>query len=200
MEPIDDYARMMSSVKNAIQQRQDKKNNYLLALSDVEAKVTTLKKTQGVAGKEALVQQKEQAVRAAEESRDAAKADYEHVTDRLMSEFDIFRARKAVDLKEIMNSFVEIQVPFRCSLLLSSFFLIPFMNSMVLLQIEHHKRVESIWQEVIPKLNNLPLPEGLLSQESDVSSPPPASTTQHHQHPHHQSNFRDEDDEEYSGV
>lgn len=110
MEPLDDYTRMMNSVKSAIQQRQDKRNVYIAALSDVDAKNAAVKKVQGVVGKEAILRQKEEAVILAEESRDRAKLDYEQVTDRLLAEFETFRARKAIDIKEIVNNFVDMQV------------------------------------------------------------------------------------------
>ena len=37
-EPLSEYVRLIASVKNALQQRTDKKNEYLVALTEVEAK------------------------------------------------------------------------------------------------------------------------------------------------------------------
>ena len=37
-EPLGEYVRLIVSVKNALQQRQDKKADYLASLTDVEAK------------------------------------------------------------------------------------------------------------------------------------------------------------------
>lgn len=110
MEPLDDYSRMMNSVKSAIQQRQDKRNTYIAALADVDAKFSASKKVQGVVGKEAIARQKEEALVLAEEHRDRMKLEYERVTDRLLAEFEVFRVRKAIDIKEIVNNFVDMQV------------------------------------------------------------------------------------------
>lgn len=110
MEPLEDYTRMMYSVKTAIQQRQDKRNAYIAALADVEAKAAAWKKVQGVMGKESMARQKEEIAVLAEEQRDRAKQEYERVTDRLLGEFESFRQRKAIDIKEIVSNFVDLQV------------------------------------------------------------------------------------------
>ena len=110
MEPLDDYARMMNSVKAAIQQRQEKRNAYIAAMADVDGKFAALRKVQGAVGKEAIARQKEEAVTLAEEVRERAKHDYERVTDRLLAEFETFRVRKAIDIKDIVNNFVDLQV------------------------------------------------------------------------------------------
>lgn len=112
MEPLDDYARMMHSVKHAIQQRQEKRNNYITAMADVEGKSLAWKKLQNVPGKEALARQKEEVVLLAEEHRERVKNEYERVTERLLAEFETFRQRKALDIKEIVYNFVELQVMF----------------------------------------------------------------------------------------
>jgi Fe2+ transport system protein B len=110
MEPMDDYARMINSVKNAITVRNEKKNTYILALMDVENKNNALKKIQTTPGKESQVPAKEQALANVEEHRDLTKREYEQVTERLLQEFEGFKAKKSIDLKEIMNNFITIQV------------------------------------------------------------------------------------------
>jgi sorting nexin-1/2 len=131
VEPLEDYARMMSSVKQAITQRQEKRTAYMYALSDVDAKAAALKKVEGFSGsKEVQLRQKQVAARVAEENKELAKAEYERVTDRLLQEFEIFRARKLIDLKEIAIRFADIQV--NCS-----------------------RRSEEAWRELLPKLQTI---------------------------------------------
>jgi sorting nexin-1/2 len=170
MEPLEDYTRMMYSVKTAIQQRQDKRNAYIAALADVEAKAAAWKKVQGVMGKESMARQKEEIAVLAEEQRDRAKQEYERVTDRLLGEFESFRQRKAIDIKEIVSNFVD-------------------------LQIEHDRRMEAIWADVIPKLQSIPLPSGATFEDitASVGGDGTANAS-------NQSNFHEEDDEDYSGV
>lgn len=53
-EPLAEYVRLIASVKNALQQRTDKKTEYLSALTDVEAKQIAHNKLAIVSGKEDL--------------------------------------------------------------------------------------------------------------------------------------------------
>jgi hypothetical protein len=77
---------------------------------DVEAKTAAFRKLQGVAGKEAQAEQKEQAVSAAQDGADAAKLEFEKVSERLLTEFELFKNQKAFDIKEMMTNFVNLQV------------------------------------------------------------------------------------------
>lgn len=185
MEPLDDYARMMHSVKHAIQQRQEKRNNYITALADVEGKTLAWKKLQNVPGKEALARQKEEVVLLAEEHRERVKNEYERVTERLLAEFESFRQRKALDIKEIVYNFVE-------------------------LQIENDRRMEAIWSDILPKLQSIPLPGGVNVEEmfpagnaaaasshnaSALSAAAANLTLNSPPLPKQQSNFREESDD-----
>lgn len=110
VEPLEEYYRMLQCIKVAMQQRTTKKNAYINAMIDVEAKTTAYRKVQGVPGKETQAEQKEQAVIAAQDSADAAKIDFEKVSERLLTEFELFKNQKAFDIKEIMTNFVNLQV------------------------------------------------------------------------------------------
>lgn len=110
LEPMEEYARMLASIKTAMQQRQDKKSVYISAMSDVEAKQNAYKKLLGVPGKEAQASAKEASVQAAQEVTDAAKLDFERVSERLLTEFETFKNQKAMDMKEIILNFVTLQV------------------------------------------------------------------------------------------
>ena len=114
VEPLEEYTRMLQSIKTAIGQRNTKKFAYVNCLIDVEAKTQAYQKLQGVPGKEAQAEQKQQAVTTAQDGADAAKAEFEKVSERLLTEFELFKNQKAFDIKEIMTNFVNLQVLFVC--------------------------------------------------------------------------------------
>lgn len=110
VEPLEEYTRMLQSIKLAMQQRTAKKAAYMSCLLDVETKTLAYKKLLGVPGKETQTEQKEQAVSAAQDGADAAKLEFEKVSERLLTEFELFKNQKAFDIKEIMTNFVNLQV------------------------------------------------------------------------------------------
>ena len=110
VEPLEEYSRMLTSIKLAMQQRAAKKSAYLACLVDVEAKTNAFKKVQNVPGKEAQSEAKEQAVCTSQDGADAAKVEFEKVSERLLTEFELFKNQKAFDIKEIMTNFVNLQV------------------------------------------------------------------------------------------
>lgn len=110
VEPLEEYSRMLQSIKLAMQQRAAKKTAYINCLIDVEAKTNAYRKLQGVPGKEAQAEQKEQAVIVSQDGADAAKAEFEKVSERLLTEFELFKNQKAFDIKDIMTNFVNLQV------------------------------------------------------------------------------------------
>lgn len=110
LEPLEEYARMLNSIKAAMQQRQDKKTAYMNAMGDVEAKSNAYKKVLGVPGKESQAATKENAVNSAQENANAAKDEFEKVSERLLAEFEMFKNQKALDIKEIVMGFINLQV------------------------------------------------------------------------------------------
>lgn len=101
---------MLASIRTALSQRADKKSAYLSAIADYEAKAAAHKKVASTPGKESQVAAKEQSANNAKAAMDKAKEDFEKVSDRLLSEFDTFKAQKASDMKEILINFVQLQV------------------------------------------------------------------------------------------
>lgn len=101
---------MISSIRNAIHQRHTKKSNYISCLVDVEAKQQSYRKVLGVTGKESQVITKEQAVITSQNAADTAKVEYETVSERLLTEFELFKNQKSIDFKEILLNFVNLQV------------------------------------------------------------------------------------------
>lgn len=124
-EPIEDYVRLMGSVKAAIQRRADKKRAYVAALTDVDAKGAVLRKAQSAPGKD--TSSKEAALQGAEAMRDAAKADFERVTERLLQEFESFKEKKVQDMRQLMANYVDFQT-------------------------SHTRSLELLWEEIAPRL------------------------------------------------
>jgi predicted enzyme involved in methoxymalonyl-ACP biosynthesis len=111
LEPMDEYSRMIASIKTAMSQRQSKKDSYVLAMNDYESKQASYRKLVGVPGKEAQAKQKEQAMDTAKEAYENAKTEYERVTERLLIEFESFKSQRSLDMKEIVVDFISLQVP-----------------------------------------------------------------------------------------
>lgn len=109
-EPLQDYLRVITSVRLAIQQRQEKKKAYIDAVTDVEVKQSAHNKILGSPGKEEIAAQKQQQVLKSQTSADAAKIEYERVTTRLLNEYEDFKYQKAVDIRNILQKFIELQV------------------------------------------------------------------------------------------
>jgi hypothetical protein len=114
LEPLEHNYRIVASIKAALAQRTAKRSAYIAWMVDVDAKTNAYKKIQGMPGKESQAQAKEQAVSQAQDSADAAKAEFEKVSERLLTEFEVFKNQKAVDFKEAITCFVNAQVRFYC--------------------------------------------------------------------------------------
>ncbi|KAJ1433311.1 Vps5 C terminal like-domain-containing protein [Ochromonadaceae sp. CCMP2298] len=130
VEPLEEYSRMLLSIKSAMQQRQNKKNAYLNCMVDVEAKQNAYRKLLGVPGKEGQVEAKEAAVVVAQRTADAGKVEFEKVSERLLTEFEVFKNQQAIDIKQIIIDFVNLQIDF-------------------------NKRSEDAWNSLIPAVEGV---------------------------------------------
>jgi sorting nexin-1/2 len=110
-EPLEEYVRLLSSVKIAMKRRQDKKNAYVNAILDLEAKQAAYNKVLGVSGKEETVNAKLALVEKSQSLVDTTRVEYEEVSERLLEEFDRFKREKAEDMKQILLNYVNLQVP-----------------------------------------------------------------------------------------
>lgn len=170
LEPMDEYARMINSIKHAIHQRQIKKDIYLSSLADFESKQSAYRKLVGIPGKESQAKAKEQSMTAAKEVYEAAKVEFEKVSERLLFEFDCFKSQRAVEMREIIVDFVS-------------------------LQIEYSKKSEEEWQTLLPKLQLSTIDAskaGIHSQSIPEYPPPLAPQTQ-------KSSFFHEENYEHTG-
>jgi len=109
-EPLEEYTRMMSSIKTAINQRQIKKQDYITCLIDLECKQNSYRKSKDIPGKEIQANNKEILVNAAQIATESSKLEFEKISEKLLNEFEIFKNQKAVDFKEIILNFVNLQV------------------------------------------------------------------------------------------
>jgi hypothetical protein len=126
-EPLEEQLRLLGSVRSAIIRRADKKRAYVTALTDVDAKGAAMRKVQATPGKDSSA--KEAAFQGAEAMRDAAKADFERVTDRLLQEFDSFQERKVQEMQWLMAQYVDFQL-------------------------SHARSVDCLWEELAPRLQS----------------------------------------------
>lgn len=130
VEPMEEYARMLASIKLAMKQRQQNKVHYINCIVDLESKQASYQKLLGVAGKEAQATAKEQAVVNAQQAADASKVEFERVSERLLTEFDLFKNQKAADVKEIILSFAQ-------------------------LEMDYSKRCEELWGKLVPRIESI---------------------------------------------
>ena len=130
LEPMDEYLRLVQSVQNALQQRKDKKNAYVDALTDLEVKQNAYNKSSSTPGKEEIARQQQEKVAQAQSKSDQLKIDYDQCTEKLLAEFETFKYQKAVDFRSIIIKFVESQI-------------------------EHHRKSEEMWMGVLPSLNSI---------------------------------------------
>lgn len=126
-EPIQEYVRLVGSVKATIARRQQKKANYVNAIGDMEAKQTSYTKALSTAGKEDSAAKKQKELELAQETVDLTKKELDKVTDILLNEFEKFKAEKAADIKMLLANFAKMQV-------------------------DYHRKAEKIWSDILPQL------------------------------------------------
>ncbi len=129
-DPMVDYIRLIASVKSALSKRHDKRVTYSTCISDLNSKQTALAKVQGVPGKEDKVLAAEAAVKNCEETLRASETEFKMCSERVLREVERFKAEKAADMRKTVMDYIN-------------------------LQIEYNKRMEQVWTELVPKLENV---------------------------------------------
>lgn len=109
-EPLEEYVRILNSVKTAMRRRQEKKGAHVNAILDLEAKQTSYNKVLGVPGKEESANAKLAQVEKCQSAVDSTRVEFEEVSERLLEEFDRFKREKAEDMKQILLNYVNLQV------------------------------------------------------------------------------------------
>lgn len=131
-EPLQDYIKLIHSVKLALQRRHEKRLRYSTTLADVESKQAQLVKLRATIGSEAKAYGVEMSLRRAHEAAEAARDDFATVSQRVLREVDRFKREKAEDMRRTVLDFINLQV-------------------------EYNKRMEEIWATLIPKLESVQL-------------------------------------------
>lgn len=140
-EPLEEYVRLLNSVKIAMKRRQDKKNAYINAIIDYEAKQASYNKVLGVPGKEESANSKLALVEKAQTAVETSKTEYEEVSERLLEEFDRFKKEKAEDMKLILLNYVNLQVQF-------------------------NKKTEKAWSDLLPHLKEITTETGMIFSDN----------------------------------
>eukprot|EP00602_Paraphysomonas_sp_CaronLab_P003556 CAMPEP_0185028212 /NCGR_PEP_ID=MMETSP1103-20130426/13844_1 /TAXON_ID=36769 /ORGANISM="Paraphysomonas bandaiensis, Strain Caron Lab Isolate" /LENGTH=449 /DNA_ID=CAMNT_0027562561 /DNA_START=1 /DNA_END=1350 /DNA_ORIENTATION=+ len=135
-EPLEEYVRMLASVKMAMKRRQEKKAMYVNAILDLESKQSSFSKVRGVPGKEDVANAKLALVEKSQSNVESARVEYEEVSERLLEEFDRFKREKAEDMKLILLNYVNLQIQF-------------------------NRKAEKAWGDLIPYLKGISSENGL---------------------------------------
>jgi sorting nexin-1/2 len=109
-EPLEEYVRLLGSVKAALKRRQEKKSIHLNAIADLDSKQSAYNKLLGAPGKEDQATSKLVQVERCREQVEKSKAEYEDVSENLLIEFERFKLEKAEDIKQILLNYVRLQV------------------------------------------------------------------------------------------
>lgn len=169
-EPLAEYTRILTAVKDALARRAAKKSGYQTAMIDLDAKVAAYNKALGVPGKESAANQKQQQVEAAQQALDTAKEEYEATSRIVIDEFEAFKAQKAVELRDISLSFATIQANL-------------------------NKKTEASWADLCQRLRSTELPPGPTYSETKYSSAESGGYAAAQSNPFAASNFREEEGE-----
>ena len=109
-EPLEEYVRLLASVKAALKRRQEKKSIHLNALADLDSKQNSYNKVVGASGKEDQAMSKLAQVERCREQVEKSRTEYEEVSETLLIEFERFKLEKAEDIKQILLNYVRLQV------------------------------------------------------------------------------------------
>lgn len=142
--PLSDYVKTIYAVKLALGRRHEKRLTYTTCLQEVNAKNAALAKLRATPGAEGKAYTAEMSLRRAQEAADAARDDFMTVGQRVLREVDRFKREKADEMRRTVTEYIE-------------------------LQIEHNRKMEEIWTNLIPAL------ERLGTEEEGMPLPAPAA-------------------------
>lgn len=144
-EPLQDYIKMIHAVKLALHRRHEKRLTYSTCLSEVQSKQAQLVKLRGQLGAEAKAYTIEMSLRRAQESCQAAQEDFASTSQRVLREVDRFKREKADDMRRTVLDYINLQV-------------------------DYNKRMEQVWGNLIPQLEQVEL-----EAENAPAAPPQAN-------------------------
>lgn len=129
-EPLQDYIKMIHSVKMALQRRHEKRLSFSTCLSEVESKQIQLSKLRLQIGSEAKAYSMEMSLRRAQEAADVARDEFADCSQRVLREVDRFKREKSEDMRRTVLDYIKLQV-------------------------DYNKRMEQVWGTLIPKLEHV---------------------------------------------
>lgn len=104
-EPLQEYVRTMHGLRKALNRRAELRKAYGAAVTDLDAKQTAYQRVQGTGRDDEA--KKQAAADKAQQDCDSAKEVYERVSLELQEEFEIFKARKPVEIRDILLKWAE---------------------------------------------------------------------------------------------
>lgn len=131
-EPLQEYLKQIHAVKLALAKRHEKLLTYSTCLSDLESKQNSLNKLRSQLGNEAKAYQTEVAMHKAQEQADTARDDFSATSQRVLREVDRFKREKTDEMRKTVLNYIQLQVIY-------------------------NKQMETIWSNLIPELERVPL-------------------------------------------
>ena len=125
-EALEEYVRLVGSVKAALTRRADKRSTYVNALTNLEVKQFEYNKLLSTPGKDDKASAKQQQLQQAQSTADKEKQEYEDISKQILLEVDAFTAKKVIDVKDIFFKLIQ-------------------------LENQISKKRVAIWEEIIPK-------------------------------------------------
>jgi len=111
-EPIKDFMRVITSVKEVLAMRDEKNGQLRAALSDLDAKRVAVMKTAGLAGKDKQRALAEEEVRKAQERCAVVRTEYDAIARTVLGEVERFKADKYQDFRAILLDYVNLQIAY----------------------------------------------------------------------------------------
>jgi sorting nexin-1/2 len=130
LEPIEDYVRLVSAAKQALNMRTKTALAYEYSLGDLTIKRAAREK---MAPNDSRIPTADGEIVEAQQRVESAKTDFEMVTDRVLKEVERFKREKSQDFKALILQYVQ-------------------------LQIDHNQAVEQLWKSVLPQLHRVKAP------------------------------------------
>ena len=125
-----DYIRTIQSVKRALEKRSEKRLTYTTCIHEVQTKSMAVEKVRGLPGKEDKAYQAQASLVRSQEAAEAAREEFATVSQRILREMDRFKREKADDMRYTVLDYIEIQI-------------------------QYNARMEKIWADLIPQLEQL---------------------------------------------
>eukprot|EP00514_Thraustochytrium_sp_LLF1b_P004083 CAMPEP_0184516876 /NCGR_PEP_ID=MMETSP0198_2-20121128/5261_1 /TAXON_ID=1112570 /ORGANISM="Thraustochytrium sp., Strain LLF1b" /LENGTH=557 /DNA_ID=CAMNT_0026907223 /DNA_START=287 /DNA_END=1960 /DNA_ORIENTATION=- len=156
-EPVKDYVRLVRQVKQTLDVRIAKEAEYENLVVELESKLAARDKQRATTGPDqaSRLDAAEAEVRRVTKLVDDAKAEFELITQRVLTEMERFKREKLIDFKSIVLDYVQ-------------------------LQIEYNQQVEQSWRDVLPSLQALSVKGDFEADDMVSASSAQCETVQEH--------------------